>query len=1099
METGVPVTFDASESSDDQLPGVPLVLQWDWDGDGTYDTPESTIPRTTHLFRVAGRTRVALLVPDQRGATNRVEREIDVTPRPDPGWALTGQPALDLPFVAAAMWVDPSGGHAYFTDPAGKRLVRMPLPSGIPDREWRFEFPAEALAASPDGTTLYVSELVIPRSSFNFGRQAGLIGVLDVTTGVLLRKFPTDLDPAQLLAVGNGPLLVGGGSAQGTQLKSYDTSDGTVLGMGEVRENSALLPRGPYHVLALTTFGLGAEVTQFRIGTDGTLSQERDASALLPESVWAPWAVSPDGRSILSGNGYRLSVPADPSLPVVFEGRLPVEPGDDFQGAVAFDLAERKAAFRGTRNRVDWHETASWSRIRSFETVPVVRFLGLWSDRLVVAGTGGRGTRVQLLRNPAAGAESNQPPVVKLTTKGDSFSTATEVQFDASETTDVPAASRALEFRWDWTDDGVFDTEFSTAPKASHRYFIAGNQVARVQVRDGFGATASGTVAFTVVVAADPGFAGRTNTAFQLPFSAAGVAFDGPRRRAFVSDAQAREVVAVDLDSGLEIRRWTVPGIPERMATTPDSRRLYVALPTAAHQYSSPVPNGHVVEFDLPAMAMTRLIPVETDPWDVAATDEGLLVVSSGSNQFAPLDAYRLSDGVRTSRITARFQSRLLLDPDQAVVWALTTDSNPQASVRLDLNPTLSSFAVGFETYGEPLGPTIAAPLGGNRTLDARGRILDTRNPFQVLSAPSEAPAVFEGALLAGGSWIVATSPDGVRYLAPGDAAWLPWAGTPAGKAWIGPVGDRHGLATVGVTATEFTLRSLPARDTSSNQTPVVTWTEGVPEGIAVPGSVELRARMDDQDGVVVSAELWAGDTKLTDLLPKSPYFVASIGSPGTNRFRIIARDNLGAQSTSAEQIVIGRSPPSVSWLEPSFPVVEPGAAFALEVTVTPGEGPVSRVEFSTYEAGRPGQTLTATAPPWRVTLPGILGDARLMAVAYDDLGIASRETPWRSMPSGRRGMTSTVPLFWRAPNPSTPAPMHSRPVKPSNPWTPRARSRAGPCGGAGRRRPTVSSPSPPRAAHSTPTSRCFPEPGSTRFGWKVPTRMPPERPRSAS
>ena len=144
-------------------------------------------------------------------------------------------------------------------------------------------------------------------------------------------------------------------------------------------------------------------------------------------------------------------------------------------------------------------------------------------------------------------------------------------------------------------------------------------------------------------------------------FPASGVAFDGPRHRAFVTDTQAREVVAVDLDTGLEIRRWTVPGLPERMSTTPDSRRLYVALPAAPHRYESTVPNGDVVEFDLEAMAMTRLIPVETDPWELAATDDGILVVSSGSNQFGPVDAYRLSDGVRTARMVTRFRLRTLL------------------------------------------------------------------------------------------------------------------------------------------------------------------------------------------------------------------------------------------------------------------------------------------------------------------------------------------------------------------------------------------------------------------------------------------------------
>ena len=48
----------------------------------------------------------------------------------------------------------------------------------------------------------------------------------------------------------------------------------------------------------------------------------------------------------------------------------------------------------------------------------------------------------------------------------------------------------------------------------------------------------------------------------------------------------------------------------------------------------------------------------------------------------------------------------------------------------------------------------------------------------------------------------------------------------------------------------------------------------------------------------MVSAELWSGNTKLADLSPKNPYFVASIGAVGTNQFR------------SWSTITSGRRPP---------------------------------------------------------------------------------------------------------------------------------------------------------------------------------------------
>ena len=137
------------------------------------------------------------------------------------------------------------------------------------------------LASSPDGKTLYISELVIPRSSFNLAARKGLIGDPGRPDGNLLPKFSTDVDPGQLLATAGGLLLVGGGSAQLTQLKSYGPVQRPGLG-GDVRENSAILARGAERALVLTTFGSSATVAQFRIGPDSTLSEELGSGSVFP-------------------------------------------------------------------------------------------------------------------------------------------------------------------------------------------------------------------------------------------------------------------------------------------------------------------------------------------------------------------------------------------------------------------------------------------------------------------------------------------------------------------------------------------------------------------------------------------------------------------------------------------------------------------------------------------------------------------------------------------------------------------------------------------------------------------------------------------------
>ncbi|TMA00927.1 MAG: PKD domain-containing protein, partial [Methanobacteriota archaeon] len=62
------------------------------------------------------------------------------------------------------------------------------------------------------------------------------------------------------------------------------------------------------------------------------------------------------------------------------------------------------------------------------------------------------------------------------------------VTFNAS-TSSSSAPNSTLQFRWDWTDDGTWDTPWSTSPIAEHAYTPAGVYTAELQVQDALGST----------------------------------------------------------------------------------------------------------------------------------------------------------------------------------------------------------------------------------------------------------------------------------------------------------------------------------------------------------------------------------------------------------------------------------------------------------------------------------------------------------------------------------------------------------------------------------------------------------------------------------
>ncbi|MBL7904493.1 MAG: PKD domain-containing protein [Bacteroidales bacterium] len=77
----------------------------------------------------------------------------------------------------------------------------------------------------------------------------------------------------------------------------------------------------------------------------------------------------------------------------------------------------------------------------------------------------------------------------------------TVFNFDASSVTDVEDPTSALEIRWDWNRDKIFDTEFSTNKTASHQYSQVGIYRPLVEVRDSKGMT--DTLKQLIVVVSD--------------------------------------------------------------------------------------------------------------------------------------------------------------------------------------------------------------------------------------------------------------------------------------------------------------------------------------------------------------------------------------------------------------------------------------------------------------------------------------------------------------------------------------------------------------------------------------------------------------------
>lgn len=95
----------------------------------------------------------------------------------------------------------------------------------------------------------------------------------------------------------------------------------------------------------------------------------------------------------------------------------------------------------------------------------------------------------------------NTPPLAALSVTPSLGSTATSFQFSAAGSTDPEEGTASLQYRFDFENDSVYDTAFSSSSAAAHVYPGAGSYTAKVEVMDRQGLTTTRTVSLTVSAA----------------------------------------------------------------------------------------------------------------------------------------------------------------------------------------------------------------------------------------------------------------------------------------------------------------------------------------------------------------------------------------------------------------------------------------------------------------------------------------------------------------------------------------------------------------------------------------------------------------------
>jgi len=128
--------------------------------------------------------------------------------------------------------------------------------------------------------------------------------------------------------------------------------------------------------------------------------------------------------------------------------------------------------------------------------------VGTYTVRLEVQDTGGltdATTRQVTVKAPT----SNTPPKASFTVSPPNGDTSTVFTFDASGSTDAEDGT-PTEVRWDWNNDGIFETNWDTAKTATHTFDTAGTHTIRLEVMDSGGLTDATTRQVIVIAETTP-------------------------------------------------------------------------------------------------------------------------------------------------------------------------------------------------------------------------------------------------------------------------------------------------------------------------------------------------------------------------------------------------------------------------------------------------------------------------------------------------------------------------------------------------------------------------------------------------------------------
>jgi len=138
--------------------------------------------------------------------------------------------------------------------------------------------------------------------------------------------------------------------------------------------------------------------------------------------------------------------------------------------------------------RWDWDNDGYWDTEARTQKIIQHRFTEAGNYTVVVEVTDTEGFASTFSKQVTV-TNPNTPPTADFTITPVSGTTETEFEFNATISVDAEDNIDQIEVRWDWNNDDIYDTEFTTEKIIRRKFAVPGTYIIMLQVRDSGGLT----------------------------------------------------------------------------------------------------------------------------------------------------------------------------------------------------------------------------------------------------------------------------------------------------------------------------------------------------------------------------------------------------------------------------------------------------------------------------------------------------------------------------------------------------------------------------------------------------------------------------------